>query len=67
MKKAFFGLTALLIALLVSGCNQLTQYTISEQEVNQALQKHNNYEKDIGVSGWLMRTSSEQPDQSDWP
>ncbi len=51
MKKAFFGLTALLIALLVSGCNQLTQYTISEQEVNQALQKHNNYEKDIGVSG----------------
>jgi len=51
MKKAFFGLTALLVVLLVSGCNQLTQYTISEQEVNQALQKHNNYEKDIGVSG----------------
>lgn len=51
MKKVFFGLTALMFVLLVSGCNKLTQYTISEQEVNQALQKHNNYEKDIGVSG----------------
>lgn len=51
MKKVFSGLTALMFVLLASGCNQLTQYTISEQEVNQALQKHNNYEKDIGVSG----------------
>lgn len=51
MKKAFLGLTALFFALLLSGCNQLTQYTISEQEVNQALAKHNNYEKDIGVAG----------------
>ncbi len=51
MKKAFLGLTALFFAVLVSGCNQLTQYTVSEQEVNQALAKHNNYEKDIGVAG----------------
>ena len=51
MKKAFPGLFALFFAVLLSGCNQLTQYTISEQEVNQALQKRNNYEKDIGVSG----------------
>jgi hypothetical protein len=51
MNKAFYGLGALLFAVLLSGCNQLTQYTISEQEVNQALQKRNNYEKDIGVSG----------------
>ena len=51
MKKVVLGLSALLFAVLVSGCNQLTQYTISEQEVNQALQKRNNYEKDIGVSG----------------
>jgi len=51
MKKAFPGLLALFFAVLVSGCNQLTQYTISEQEVNQALAKHNNYEKDIGVAG----------------
>jgi len=51
MKKAFLGLTALIFSLAISGCNQLTQYTISEQEVNQALAKHNNYEKDIGVAG----------------
>lgn len=51
MKKVIFGLTALFFAVLVSGCSKLTQYTISEQEVNQALAKHNNYEKDIGVAG----------------
>ncbi|MEZ3498195.1 lipoprotein [Pantoea sp. KPR_PJ] len=51
MKKAFLGLTALILSLAISGCNQLTQYSISEQEVNQALAKHNNYEKDIGVAG----------------
>ncbi len=53
MKKAFLGLTALILSLAISGCNQLTQYTISEQEVNQALAKHNNYEKDIGVAGLM--------------
>lgn len=51
MKRLFWGLSALLLAILLAGCNQLTQYTISEQEVNQALQKHNNYEKQIGVAG----------------
>ena len=51
MKRLFLGLSALLLAVLLAGCNQLTQYTISEQEVNQALQKHNNYEKQIGVAG----------------
>lgn len=33
------------------GCNQLTQYTVSEQEINQALAKHNNFSKDIGLPG----------------
>ncbi|MFC0140681.1 lipoprotein [Erwinia mallotivora] len=51
MKKFFAGLSALLLVGLLSGCNQLTQYTISEQEINQALQKHNNYEKQLGVAG----------------
>lgn len=51
MKKTLFGLGALLLAGLVSGCNDIAQYSISEQEVNQALVKHNNYEKNIGVSG----------------
>lgn len=51
MNNAFFGLCALLLAGLLSGCNQLTQYTISEQDVNQALARHDNYEKQIGVAG----------------
>lgn len=53
MNKAFLALCALLLAGLLTACNQLTQYTISEQEINQALQKHNNYQKDIGVSGLI--------------
>ncbi|MFU9135628.1 lipoprotein [Erwinia tasmaniensis] len=51
MKKIALALCALFLSGLLAGCNQLTQYTISEQEVNQALQKHNNYEKQIGVAG----------------
>ncbi|MBP2170927.1 hypothetical protein J2125_004119 [Erwinia toletana] len=51
MKKVFPGLIALIFVGLLAGCNQLTQYSISEQEVNDALQKHNNYEKQIGVAG----------------
>jgi hypothetical protein len=51
MKKTLFGLGALLLAVLVTGCNQIAQYSISEQEINQALAKHNNYEKNIGVAG----------------
>lgn len=50
MKKsitAFIGL----MAILVSGCNQLTQYTVTEQEINQALARRNDYAKDIGVPG----------------
>ncbi|MFG1172985.1 lipoprotein [Erwiniaceae bacterium CAU 1747] len=51
MNKRYFGLCALLLAGLVTGCNQIAQYSISEQEINQALVKRNNYEKQIGVPG----------------
>ncbi|CAY74723.1 Uncharacterized lipoprotein yceB precursor [Erwinia pyrifoliae DSM 12163] len=51
VKKPLFAISALLLALWVSGCNQIAQYRISEQEINQALEKHNRYEKNIGVSG----------------
>lgn len=51
MKRFYFGLCFVLLAGLVTGCNQLTRYTISEQEINQALAKHNNFEKQIGVAG----------------
>ncbi len=47
--KKFVIATALIVSGLLVGCNQLTQYTVSEQEINQALQ--NNFAKDIGVPG----------------
>jgi len=50
MKKIVIPAAFIVSGLLV-GCNQLTQYTVSEQEINQALQKHNNFAKDIGVPG----------------
>ncbi len=49
--KPFFAAITLALCTFIVGCNQLTQYSVSEQEINQALQKHNNYSKDIGVSG----------------
>ncbi|MBK0081791.1 lipoprotein [Kosakonia sp. S58] len=50
MKKMILAAALMLSGVLV-GCNQLTQYTISEQEINQALEKRNNFAKDIGVPG----------------
>lgn len=50
MKKIVFA-AALAVSGLLAGCNQLTQYTVSEQEINQALAKHNNFAKDIGLPG----------------
>lgn len=50
MKKIVIA-AALVISGLLVGCNQLTQYSVSEQEINQALEKHNNFSKDIGVPG----------------
>lgn len=48
--ESFFA-AALVVSGLLVGCNQLTQYTISEQEINQALEKRNNFSKDIGLPG----------------
>ena len=50
MKKILIA-AALIVSGLPSGCNQLTQYTVSEQEINQALQKRNHFAKDIGLKG----------------
>ncbi|EPC4043378.1 lipoprotein [Enterobacter mori] len=50
MKKIVIA-AALIVSGMLVGCNQLTQYTVSEQEINQALEKHNNFAKDIGVPG----------------
>lgn len=51
MKKILMGVAALVFAGTLIGCNQLTQYTVSEQEVNNYLQKHNDYQRQIGVPG----------------
>lgn len=51
MKKILLGVIALIFAGMLAGCNQLTQYSVSEQEVNDYLQKHNDYQKQIGVPG----------------
>ncbi|WP_312315243.1 lipoprotein [Atlantibacter sp.] len=50
MNKFFIALVGLLTVLVV-GCNQLTQYSVTEQEINQALAKRNNYAKDLGLPG----------------
>jgi hypothetical protein len=50
MKKLLM-VAALIVSGLLVGCNQLTQYTVSEHEINQALQKRNNFSKDIGLPG----------------
>ena len=51
MKKSGLAALALLGTLLVSGCNQLAQYSLSEQEIHQYLQQHNDYQKQLGVPG----------------
>ena len=49
--KKLLVVAALAVSTLLSGCNQLTQYSVSEQEINQALQKRNNFTKDIDLPG----------------
>lgn len=51
MRKVILFVPLLISVLLLSACDHLARYTITEQEVNQALKKHDNYEKDIGVNG----------------
>ncbi|GAB7270551.1 MULTISPECIES: lipoprotein [Dickeya] len=51
MRKSGLAALALLGTLLISGCNQLAQYSLSEQEINQYLQQHNDYQKQLGVPG----------------
>ena len=50
MKKILIA-AALIVSGLLSGCNQLPQYTVSEQEINQALQKRNHFAKHTGLKG----------------
>lgn len=46
-------LTALLLtSSLLAGCNGLTQYTLTEQQINQALQQRIHFSKNIGLTGF---------------
>lgn len=49
--KRFFLTAVLALGALLVGCNQLTQYQVSEQAINQALEKHNHFAKNIGLPG----------------
>lgn len=49
--KRFFLTAVLALGALLVGCNQLTQYEVSEQAINQALEKHNHFSKNIGLPG----------------
>lgn len=40
-KSGIVAIAAVALTLLVSGCDRLTQYSLSEQDVNRYLQKHN--------------------------
>ena len=62
MNKFLFA-AALIVSGLLVGCNQLTQYTITEQEINQSLAKHNNFSKDIGLPGVTSQIGREEPNK----
>ncbi|MBS0847662.1 lipoprotein [Citrobacter sp. JGM124] len=49
--KTFFLTAILALGSLLVGCNPLTQYQVSENTINQALEKHNHFAKSIGIPG----------------
>ncbi len=55
-KSGIAAIATLVVTLFLSGCNQLMQYSLSEQEVNTYLQQHNDYKKQIGIPGVVDAT-----------
>ncbi|WP_043914603.1 lipoprotein [Candidatus Regiella insecticola] len=53
MKKVLYVALVLLFAVIMINYKSLMQYSISEQKINQALQRQNNYQKQIGLPGLL--------------
>ncbi|MGP1959966.1 MAG: lipoprotein [Arsenophonus sp. NC-TX2-MAG3] len=49
--KHFFTGTLLLLCGFIAGCNQLTEFNISEDNINHYLAKHIHYSKKIGIIG----------------
>lgn len=57
MKKIVIA-AALIVSGLLVGCNQLTQYTVSEQEINQALENIITFQKISACPALRMHISS---------
>ncbi len=53
MKKVLYVALVLLFTVTMINYKSLMQYSISEQKINQALQRQNNYQKQIGLPGLL--------------
>ncbi|BEI02172.1 lipoprotein [Edwardsiella ictaluri] len=51
MRKLWFTAAVLAAGLVLTACNKLTSYSISEQQINTYLDKHSQFEKQIGVPG----------------
>ncbi|MGP1958941.1 MAG: lipoprotein [Arsenophonus sp. NC-CH8-MAG3] len=48
--KHFFTATLLLLCGVIVGCNQLTEFSITEDNINHYLTKHTHYSKKIGIT-----------------
>ncbi|RLR18343.1 DUF1439 domain-containing protein, partial [Sodalis-like symbiont of Bactericera trigonica] len=48
-----FALAVVVCGLLLSGCNRLTHYSLSEQKVNDYLQQHNDFHRSISIPGLI--------------
>lgn len=49
--KHFFVGALLLLSGVIAGCDQLTEFSISEDTINNYLSKHTHYSKKIGIAG----------------
>lgn len=49
--KHFFTAALLLLCGVIAGCDQLTEFNISEDTINNYLIKHTHYSKKIGIAG----------------
>lgn len=49
--KHFFTAVLLLLCGMIAGCDQLTEFSISEDTINNYLTKHTHYSKKIGIAG----------------
>ncbi|MGL5585095.1 MAG: DUF1439 domain-containing protein, partial [Plesiomonas sp.] len=51
MTKKLYVVLALLLTGFLGACSQLTQYSLSEQQVNEYLQQKVEFQKQLGLPG----------------